>query len=131
MPALKSIAGLVLMGLLITHPGHAQDSDECPYPKGREIQDLEAALEAHAEWVEKGGWANPEIPGRANLCNANLERAKLEGVNLERANLKGANLLGANLEGADLNGADLREANLSTADLPGADLRVANLVRAN
>ncbi len=106
MPSPKSIAGFVLMGLLITHPGHAQDSDDCPYPKGREIQDLEAALEAHAQWVEKGGWANPEIPGRANLCNANLERANLKGANLRGAKLDGADLLGANLEGANLKGGE-------------------------
>ena len=72
MPSLGSIVGLVLMGLLLIHPGHAQESDDCPYPKEREIQDLAAALAAHAEWVEKGGWVNPEVAGRANFCNANL-----------------------------------------------------------
>ena len=52
MPSLKSIVGLALLGLLIVQTGHAQESEDCPYPKGRTIEDLAAALAAHEEWVE-------------------------------------------------------------------------------
>ena len=130
MPSLISIAGLVLMGLLITDPGHAQDSDDCPYPKGgigREIQDLAATLKAHAEWAENRGWFNPEVSGRANLCNANLLGANLKRADLGEANLEGADLRLAKLEGAYLGGANLKGANLERAYLIGAKLVGANL----
>ena len=95
----KSIARLVLLGLLIIHPGHAQESDDCSYPELREIEGLADALRDHAQWVRKVGWEFPEVPGRANFCNADLIAANLKGANLKRANLKGANLDEANLEG--------------------------------
>ncbi len=71
MSSLKSIVGLALLGLLIVQPGHAQESEDCPYPKGRAVENLAAALKAHKEWAVKRGWENPEVPGRANFC-ANL-----------------------------------------------------------
>ncbi len=64
MSSLKSIVGLVVLGLLVIPPGHAQDGETCPYPKRREIQDLAGAIKTHKEWLEKGGWRNPEAPGR-------------------------------------------------------------------
>ena len=130
MPSLKSTVGIVLLGLLVIQPGHAQDSSDCPYPEGREIEDLTAALEAHAEWWGKKGWKNPEVPGRANFCNAKLREANLEGAILYKANLEGANLRQANLEGANLRHANLQGAKLSQANLKGADLYRAKLEEA-
>ncbi len=92
MSSLKSILGLVLLGLLgllIVQTGHAQDGETCPYPKGRKIQDLAGAIKAHGEWVEKDGWRNPEDPSRANFCNADLTKANLEGALLTEAKLPG------------------------------------------
>ena len=114
MPSLKSIVWLVLLGLLMVEPSHAYEIGECPYEKGRTIEDLPAELAAHEEWVKKRGWENPDIPGRANFCKATLVEANLEGANLLRANLEGANLTGANLSDAVL-----RKANLNEADLSG------------
>ncbi len=85
----------MLLGLLIVQTGHAQESDDCPYPKKRKIQALAGALKAHGEWLEKSGWRNPEVPGRANFCNADLSGAKLEGARLFGANLEGAHQSGA------------------------------------
>ena len=135
MSSLKYILGLVLLGLLSVQTGHAQESETCPYPKGRKIEDLAAALAAHEEWFSKQ-WENPEVPGRANFCNADLRGAKLERANLGGANLEGANLWEANLEGAflgraNLKGAKLEGANLEGAALWDANLKGADLLRAN
>ena len=116
MSSLKSIVGLALVGLLLVETGHAQESDDCPYPKGREIQDLETALMSHEEWFERRGWVPPALSGRANFCNADLSGANLSGANLERANLERAILEGADLNGANLQGANLRGANLQGAE---------------
>jgi uncharacterized protein YjbI with pentapeptide repeats len=130
MLTLKYIAGLALLGLLLVETGHAQESDECPYPKRREIQDLEAKLEAHAEWVEQQGWENPDVPGRANFCNANLEKWNLRGVNLSFANLAGANLDYANLAGANLSYANLTGTRFRNANMGGANLLQSRAVGA-
>ncbi len=68
-----------------------------------------------------------KIPGRADLCGANLTDANLTDTNLGAANLARANLARANLTIAKLSGADLTETNLNGADLSGADLSGADL----
>ena len=137
MPSTRVIVGLFLLAFLLVGPSHAQDGDgNCPHPEGRVIEDLATEIAAHLEWLGREGFQDPDVPGRANFCNARLEQANLEGAHLEGANLQGASLFGANMEGADLNGAnlkgaDLRGANLELAYLGGANLQGANLFEAN
>lgn len=139
MPSLKSLVGLGLLILLIGHPVHAQESDACPYPVGRRIQDLAAALLAHNAWLEREAsayqawldgdalWEDQDFSGRANFCNADLNGANLHDVVLPSANLKGANLDYADLPRANLRYANLEGATLISANLEGADLFRTNL----
>ncbi len=127
MPKVRLIAGLFLLPFLLGNPIHAQDGDEvCSHPKGRTIEDISAELAAHEGWLEGQGWKDPDIPGRANFCNANLSQANLRGANLSQANLQGAVLVQANLQEANL-----REANLQGALPMAANLQKATLARAN
>jgi uncharacterized protein YjbI with pentapeptide repeats len=144
MSSLRATVGLVLLGLLIVPSAHSEETDACPYPEGRTIEDLGAALAAHAEWLERrrnpDGDALWQLLERAPLdahgfCNANLRQADLEGADLRLADLEGANLVGANLSEANLQGANLSETRLERANLEGAilsaDLEGANLALAN
>lgn len=133
---LKEILGLFIASLLIIQAVHAKEIEDCPYEKGRKIQDLAAALEAHKVWFEKKGFVNPAVPGRADFCNSDLSNENLKGAQLSGANLSGANLWHANLEDARLIRAKLRgvvlvSANLKGSQLAGAFLKGANLISAN
>lgn len=141
------LAALFMLLAAPAGPAHAADGDGvCPYPKGRKIADLAGALAAHKEWLDKRGWENPDIPGRADFCNADLageslqeallSLANLKGADLGLANLRGVYLANANLEGANLTQTDLQGANLVNANLQGAallqtNLQAAKLIRAN
>ena len=60
MPYLKSIVGLALAGPLIVPAGHAQEGEDCPYPKvnfknlGRIIEDL--ARISHRRNLDASDW---------------------------------------------------------------------------
>jgi uncharacterized protein YjbI with pentapeptide repeats len=76
-----------------------------------------------------------KLPGRAILCNADLENIELTGINLAGAQLRSANLAGADLTNADLRWAELIGTNLDgarliAAKLSNADLQGARLNRA-
>ncbi len=131
MPPLKSMVWLVLLSLLMVQPGHALESEDCSYTKWRKIENLAAVLADHKDWTAKRGWQTPGVPGRANLCNADLRKANLEGADLRVANLEGADLRKANLKGADLRKASLDGAYLSSANLDRANLTVATLAGAD
>jgi hypothetical protein len=116
-----------------------EGSEDCPCEKGWKPTEerLAEILAAHKGWRGDGGLNDPAVPGRAVLCDADLEEVRLEGADLGGADLAGANLRfalleGADLGGANLNGADLRvakleRADLANADLAGADFRFARL----
>ena len=133
----KSAVWALVAATVLAAPGHAQSDDECPNPSGWQPRArLQTILEKHKEWFEMGGPAMPRIPGKANLCNANLSGANLREANLNGANLSSATLAKADLFEADLINADLRKANLFSADLRGAklieaDLREAELWKAD
>ena len=99
------------------------------------LEDLEAALRMHAEWLLLIGTQNYvellDDPRRANLCGADLTGWRIENAKLAHANLSGANLTGASLYRSDLSSANLRKADLTEADLWGADLSSASLLGAN
>ena len=103
---------------------HAQDAEECvkrerwrPSP-----EELETKLRAHKGWLDKRGWENPAISGRAVLCNAILFTALLPGADLRLANLQGAYLADANLTDTDLRGAHLHGAYLGIRGIDQVDL---------
>jgi uncharacterized protein YjbI with pentapeptide repeats len=128
----------ICLAVMLFPLSHAMSDSACPNPKGLQIADteLQARLQAHKEWVEKGGYLHPETPGRAIFCNLDLRNANLAGSELSWANLAGADLLRANLvkarlEDADLTSASLYQANLAGADLSGAQLSGAVLAAAD
>ncbi len=138
MRCLRSAFWALLTVCLLAAPGHAQETEECPNPKGwRPTPDeLQNILRAHSDWWDADGYQDPTIPGKANLCMADLIGADLFGADLFGADLIGADLREADLREADLCGADLigaylREADLFEADLSGADLSGADLSGSN
>jgi len=94
--------------------------------------DLEAVLEAHAQWVNSSAAEG----ARANLADADLRDFRRPGVNLaaavmERAVLKDGVLLAAEMPMIQLAFADLRGAQLAQANMRGADLQRAVLTGAD
>ena len=83
-------------------------------------EQLQAILDAHAEYLKTGDQAERADLSEANLSGADLSGAYLSGAYLSGADLSGADLSRADLRGADLRGADLRGADLRRADLSGA-----------
>ena len=88
------------------------------------MSDLQAVLNAHAEWIKGAGGQRADLR-EADLRGADLWRADLQGADLRGAVLREADLWGAELQdavlwGADLQGADLWESDLRQADLQGA-----------
>ena len=133
MRCLRSAFWALLAVCLLAAPGHAQEAEECPYPKRWEpsTDELQIILQAHSDWWDATALNDPTIPGKANLCMADLIATDLSGANLHAANLHAANLREADLREADLSRADLSRADLREADLSGADLSGANLQNVN
>lgn len=143
MKKLSRLFGMTFVTLLLAGTTSAQEPESCPHPKGWKPSEdeLQRILSLHKEWAEKwGGLASRDLllkfaaenPGRANLCNVDLQRFKLNNANLDGAQLNGANLVlaelnNASLRMAELNGAVLVSAKLNSADLVGAELNGANL----
>ncbi len=102
-----------------------------PRPAIDSPEALEAAVQAHAEWIQSGGDSGRKADFRkldlrkANLRGVNLREADLAEADLAGADLSGAELLKANLQGARLRKVNFQGATLVDANLQGADLRGA------
>lgn len=110
-----------------------ENSRDCPCragwkPSETQLRDLR---DAHAAWRQAGGLHDPSLPGRLQLCAADLREIDLSGADLTGANLEEADLRFARLENAELTGADMRGADLRAAKLPRARLMLANLENAD
>jgi pentapeptide repeat protein len=111
--------------------------DKCPNPSNYRPSKVELVqiIKAHAQWLVQHV-NHPAAPGRAVLCNADLNGADLRhidlsGADLRKADLRSADLSETSLIGVDLNEADLTWALLIKTALPAANLHKADLTEAD